>query len=58
MGLVFLIMELLDLFHGELLDNRLDSFRNEFPFAHVFEVGFFSHHFDLSIDRDDLINAL
>lgn len=58
MNFTILVMELLDLFHGELLDNRLHSFGNEFPFAHVFEVGFFSNHFDLPIDRDDLFNVL
>jgi hypothetical protein len=57
-NLITLVVELLDLFHGELLDNRLHTVGFEFPLAHIFEVGFSSNDFDIPVDRDDLIDVL
>jgi hypothetical protein len=57
-NLITLVVELLDLFHGELLDNSLHTVCDEFPFALIHEVGFSSNDFDIPVDRDDLIDVL
>ena len=57
-NLITLFVELLDFFHGELLDNSLDTVCHEFPFALILEVGFSSFDSDIPVDGDDLIDVL
>lgn len=55
--LITLFMELLDLLHGELLDNPLDALVNEFPAAVLYGVRDSGDNLLFSVDRDDFLDG-
>ena len=55
--LISTFMELLDLLHGELLDNPLDALVNEFPTAVLYGVWDSGGNLLLSVDRDDFLDG-
>lgn len=55
--LITAFMELLDLLHGELLDNLLDALVNESPTAFLHGVRDSGGNLLFSVDRDDFLDG-